>query len=122
MFMYILLASISLITLDQCKCQMGHDIIHSSGWFDTPDNFHQANLKPEFSQLDTEPLSLPESSRAPDLEYQQSTCQLVKVIHLLRHPGCRIKAVSSLACSGICPSYVQVSFLDLDLDLNRPII
>lgn len=37
------------------------------------------------------------------------SCQLVHVVHLLRHAGCQPKAIASFACSGRCSSYVQVS-------------
>ena len=38
-------------------------------------------------------------------------CQLLQVVHLFHYPGCQTKAVISSACSGSCPSYVQVSKL-----------
>lgn len=47
-------------------------------------------------------------------DYKQSSCQLVQIIHLLHYPGCQSKAISSFACSGLCPSYVQVSFRKSD--------
>lgn len=37
-------------------------------------------------------------------------CQLVQIVHLLRHPGCQPKAIASFACTGSCSSYVKVSF------------
>ena len=37
------------------------------------------------------------------------SCQMVPIVHLLKHPGCNLKAISSFACSGACLSYVQVS-------------
>ncbi|KAL4716147.1 hypothetical protein ACJJTC_013924 [Scirpophaga incertulas] len=36
-------------------------------------------------------------------------CQMTPVIHVLRHPGCKPKAIPSFACIGKCTSYVQVS-------------
>ncbi|KAL0830668.1 hypothetical protein ABMA28_002805 [Loxostege sticticalis] len=36
-------------------------------------------------------------------------CQMTPVIHVLRHPGCKPKAIPSFACVGKCTSYVQVS-------------
>lgn len=36
-------------------------------------------------------------------------CQLVRIIQILQHPDCIPKAIDSFACSGTCPSYVQVS-------------
>ena len=47
--------------------------------------------------------------------YQPSACQLVQIVHLLNHPGCQPKAISSFACSGSCTSYVKVSVTVMDL-------
>lgn len=51
-------------------------------------------------------------SRKDDASSDQlvtGTCQLIPIVHLLKHPGCQLKAISSFACAGACPSYVQVS-------------
>lgn len=48
-------------------------------------------------------------------DYQSSACQLVQIVHLLHHAGCQPKAIASFACSGSCPSYVQVSVIYLSL-------
>lgn len=50
--------------------------------------------------------------------HQQAPCQLVQVIHLLRHARCQPKAITSFACNGLCPSYVQVSIDNLNADLH----
>jgi len=53
----------------------------------------------------------PEGSFAPTNEQgSMDTCQLVPIVHALKHPGCALKAISSYACAGACPSYVQVSY------------
>lgn len=44
-----------------------------------------------------------------NLDIQRPSCQIVQIVHLLNHPGCQPKAIASFACSGSCPSYVQVS-------------
>ncbi|KAG6453468.1 hypothetical protein O3G_MSEX008171 [Manduca sexta] len=36
-------------------------------------------------------------------------CQMTPVIHILKHRGCKPKAIPSFACIGKCTSYVQVS-------------
>ncbi|XP_037875036.1 bursicon isoform X2 [Bombyx mori] len=36
-------------------------------------------------------------------------CQMTAVIHVLKHRGCKPKAIPSFACIGKCTSYVQVS-------------
>lgn len=51
--------------------------------------------------------SMVESIGGPDFE--PASCQLAKVVLVLQRPGCQTKAISSYACTGSCPSYVQVS-------------
>lgn len=48
----------------------------------------------------------------------QNNCQLTQVIHILKHAGCHPKEIQSYACSGSCPSYVQVSIVYLYLNNN----
>lgn len=43
------------------------------------------------------------------ISYKGSSCQMVQIVHLLHQDGCHPKAIASFACSGTCPSYVQVS-------------
>lgn len=43
------------------------------------------------------------------MDYYQPSCQLMQIVHLLKHPGCQSKAIASFACFGSCPSYVKVS-------------
>jgi hypothetical protein len=52
-------------------------------------------------------------------DYQPTACQLVQVVHLVRHPGCQPKAIASFACSGSCTSYVRVSSTLHQADLRE---
>lgn len=49
------------------------------------------------------------SEDTSNLDYTSSTCQLSAVVHVLKHSGCKQKPIASSACSGSCPSYIQVS-------------
>uniref|UniRef100_A0A6G1SAI1 Bursicon n=1 Tax=Aceria tosichella TaxID=561515 RepID=A0A6G1SAI1_9ACAR len=42
-------------------------------------------------------------------DYQPAACQLVQIVHVLKHPGCQSKAIASFACSGSCTSFVRTS-------------
>lgn len=67
----------------------------------------------EFERI---PASINEDSLNFDL--QHSSCQLVQIVHLLHHSGCQPKAIVSFACTGSCPSYVQVSNLSKSILLS----
>lgn len=47
-------------------------------------------------------------------DFEPASCQLAKVVLVLQRPGCQAKAISSYACTGACPSYVQVSLTSLN--------
>lgn len=67
-------------------------------------------LTPDLQNVEFE--SLPNSGKDKvEIDYQQSTCQLVQIVHLLHQTGCQPKAIASFACFGSCQSYVQVSNL-----------
>lgn len=89
----------------------------SPNWFSSPENSQEKDKKflnvLENVEIENLPIlnkQLTTSSNNIDNyhEYQHSTCQLVNIIHLLKHTGCQPKAISSFACSGSCSSYVQV--------------
>lgn len=63
-------------------------------------------------QLQGKSMSSPIATRH---EYEPSSCQLSKVLMVLQRPGCQSKAISTHACAGTCPSYVQVSFINLSI-------
>lgn len=51
------------------------------------------------------------------LLFSGQECQMTPVIHVLRHPGCKPKAIPSFACVGKCTSYVQVPNHSLQLTM-----
>ena len=57
--------------------------------------------------------NIPSLNKADQLtaagDYQPSVCQLVQIVHVLKHPGCQSKAIASYACTGSCTSSVRVS-------------
>lgn len=67
-------------------------------------------LSPDLQNVEFENLPVLGKERV-DFDYQQSTCQLVPIVHLLQQTGCQAKAIASFACLGSCQSYVQVSNL-----------
>lgn len=77
-----------------------------------PDRLTSENDKNLINELDdaefgSAPLTA-ENGQTWRNEYHQSSCQLVQIVHLLRHTGCQSKAIASFACSGLCLSYVKV--------------
>lgn len=63
---------------------------------------------PDLRTVEFESLPVPGKERI-EFDYQQSSCQLVQIVHLLQQSGCQTKAIASFACLGSCQSYVQVS-------------
>lgn len=84
----------------------------SSGADSSPDSTDVDLQQVEFEKL---PVSINGDNLNFDLEH--SSCQPVQIVHLLHHTGCQPKAIVSFACTGSCPSYVQVSKLLFSLDL-----
>jgi len=65
-------------------------------------------LPPRLQKVEFENYST-NGRKVQDLDQQPSSCQLVQIVHLIHQVGCQPKAIVSFACSGSCPSYVQVS-------------
>lgn len=65
----------------------------------------------DLQQVEFEKLPVSINKDSLNFDVQHSSCQLVQIVHLLHHNGCQPKAIESFACTGSCPSYVQVSNL-----------
>lgn len=65
----------------------------------------------DLQQVEFEKLPVFVNNDNLNFDLQHSSCQLVQIVHLLHHYGCQPKAIGSFACTGSCPSYVQVSNL-----------
>lgn len=57
----------------------------------------------------TDDLSTPLPQSMSFMSASDGSCQIVKVLQILQRPSCQTKVISTFACSGVCPSYVQVS-------------
>lgn len=89
-------------TMDETRRLLAKWLIANKQLVSPTGEFHNV----EFENL---PLTVPKENL--NLDLQQSSCQLVEIVHLLHHAGCQPKAIASYACSGFCSSYVQVSNL-----------
>lgn len=110
-------AILSLAIVHSCivASQDTSDSVLAADWLPSRQDTNLASLS-QTSVLDTGTSNIDRGDtfdRGPvaNSDYHRSTCQLVKIVHLLGKANCQPKAIASYACSGSCTSNVQVSRL-----------